>query len=270
MARSKWHLAFGTMIIPIKTAKISKEADLPFKEFHTVCGNRLGRKTWCNTCNVEVPATEKGKGIVQFNSQEQPIPFSKDELENLHPMDVAPATIIIKGFVDPLPFKWLNGVHRSIKPQDKNPNFVLALQAFFHGLQRTKKVAMVKYWDSNKSYNAVINGNGIMSEIFWNEEVDTEENEYAGGVVDKALVDTVAKMIRSNVTEFTPETQLVNAYRDNVIQRANEKQEKGVFTFVPEQAEPATPKVADVFSMFNSNIYNAVEEPVKVKAKKKA
>lgn len=251
MATKKYRIAFANMLIPISLEKISKEIEMNFKQLHAIdtCGNRLGRKTWCNTCNVEVPKEEVGKGWVFTAKQEKPLQFTKAEIAALHPKDVPAGIIQVRNFIDPLPFKWFNGNHYAVTPEKKDAIIVQYLALFLRGLEKSGKVALVKFWDGNSEYNAVINSEGILSHIFYADEVGDETlnlNLLHSANLDAKLVTLVNTLMKKQTTEFVPATDLVNKYREAVQAKALEKQENGEMTITPDAVAPATNLLGDL------------------------
>lgn len=278
MARSKFLLTgLGAMIIPVKKVKVSSEIGLPMKEIHAVegCGHTLGRKTWCSKCNKEVGKEEKGKGYARNDKDEFPVPFTKEEIASLHPNDIPEATIQITNFVTPLEYKWFDGSHAVLLPQETNPTVVNALALLYQTLEKTGKVALCRYWDSNTEYNAVLNSNGILSGIFYGDEVKDV-------TVDLAIVKAVQpntqlnamfeKLIKLNTKPFDPVVNLKNVYREQVTASAFEKMEKGTFTITASPATPVVDPNTDLLALLTQSIEDAeksVAEPVAKTSKKK-
>jgi non-homologous end joining protein Ku len=262
MARSKWLLSgIGTFIIPVKTAVISKENEPSFAEFHNVegCGARLGRLTNCKGCGKVVPSEEKGKGWIFTAKQEKPLQFTKDEIASLHPNDIPEGTIQVVNFIEALPFKYYNGSHKTVAPQEKNAAIVSALALFYEGLHKTKRVALVRYWDNNTSYFAVLNSQGVMSNIYFSDEVaDEKENEtlalVSAAVVAPAHVTMMEKIIKANTKPFDIKTALHNTFLENVTARAIEKQEKGVLTVSTTVATPTVNVQDDLMAALTASI----------------
>jgi non-homologous end joining protein Ku len=251
----------GAFIIPVKTENISKDIDPSFAEFHAIegCGARLGRKTICKGCGKEVPTEEKGKGWIFTAKQEKPLPFTKEEIASLHPQDIPEGTMQVINFIEALPFKWLNGTHKTVAPQDKNPSIVSALALFYEGLAKTKKVALVRYWDSNTAYYATLNAHGILSNVYFSEEVaDEKDNEalalVSASTVVPAHVTMMEKVIKANTKAFNIKSDLRNVFLENVTARAIEKQEKGVLTITPNAPAPAVNVGADLMATLTASI----------------
>lgn len=265
MARSKWLLAgIGTFIIPVKTEAISKENEPSFAEFHAIegCGARLGRKVICKGCGKEVPTDEKGKGWIFTTKQEKPLQFTKDEIASLHPNDIPEGTIQVVNFIEQLPFKYYNGNHKTVAPQEKNAAIVSALALFYEGLHKTKKVALVRYWDNNTAYFAVLNSQGVMSNIYFSEEVaDETENEtlalVTAATVVPAHVTMMEKIIKANTKPFDITTALHNTFLENVTARAIEKQEKGILTVSATAPTPQVNVQDDLMAALTASIATA-------------
>lgn len=201
---------------------------------------------------AEVPKEEKGKGWVETDKQEFPLQFTKEELALLHPMDVPEATIQVRNFIDPLPLKWYKGSHYVVTPQDNNVTYTAVLAHMLSGIEKSGKVALVKYWDSNTEYNAVLNGNGVLSHIFYNDEVDNENIYLApckSVALDADIIELVTSTIAKNTQPFNPET-LVNNYRILVTEKALEKKEKGNFTVTEQSVAPEVKKAVDLKAFF--------------------
>jgi non-homologous end joining protein Ku len=280
MARSKFTLAVGLLQVPIRLEKVSKEIGLNFKQIHTDnCGGTVGRKMYCKKCGKEVSGDAVGKGWAFSDKDETPLPFTKEEIVNLHPMDVAEATIAVTSFIEPLPYKWFNGNHYAVTPQDKNTLSSQSLKLFFSSLAETKKVALIKYWDSNTEYIGTINSNGILSHIFYSDEVEDEhallENVEKANV-DKGLLKMLTQYIKTvaQANPVNPVTDIKNVYRENVTARAIEKKEKGEFAPMVAPTAVAVDPAKDLMAVLSSMVTQAEgtlkgTEPIaKAKAKK--
>jgi len=265
MARQKFTLsAFRFINIPVKLTKISKEIESRFKELHVNCGNRLGRKTWCNTCNVEVPSEDKGKGIVFTEDQEKPIPFSKEEIASLYPTDIPNATIEVVNIIDPLGFRWLKGSHYILKPEGNNPNFTTPYNLLLNALETNGKVALVRWFDSRNVYVAVLNSHGIVSTLFWGDEVDTEADVIVESIADAKLNSLMNNLIKKASKPFNPVKDLVDDFREAVAKKALEKQDTGTFTQDTQKAEPKANATQNVESLLEQALaeFGAFDNPV--------
>ena len=265
MARRKWMLAgIGVGVIPVKTEVISKDINPSFAEFHAVegCGARLGRKTICKGCGKEVPMEEKGKGWIFTAKQEKPLQFTDKEIASLHPQDIPEGTMEVMNFIDSVPFKYLNGSHKTVAPDGTSPAIVSALALFYEGLAKTKKVALVRYWDSNTAYYGVLNQYGILSNVYFSEEVaDEKENEslvqVSASKVEASHVTMMEKFIRKTIEvkgKFDIKNALRNVFLENVTARALEKQEKGILTVLPTAPAPAVNVGADLMATLTASI----------------
>lgn len=253
MATSKFTLAMGLMQVAIKLVKLSDEKETSFKQTHEVegCGGLVGRKMVCKKCGKDVPKEEVGIGYLV--SKDNVLPFTKEERNSLHPTDVPKATISVVSFIDPLPFKWFKGGHYAVTPQDSNILVEQTLKLLFESLHSLNKVALVKYVDLNKEYVATINSQGILSHIFYSDEVENED--VLLGAVNKATPDArlvpmfsayVQKVIET--TPVNPATDIKNLFREAVQARVIEKQEKGVFS---PMVAPVLPKIDPAKSLFD-------------------
>lgn len=85
MPRAIWTgtLQFVLISFPVKLYKATDSKGVSFKTIHTVCGDYIHLKKWCNTCNREALADELNKGYELVKGQY--VLFDKEEIENAMP-----------------------------------------------------------------------------------------------------------------------------------------------------------------------------------------
>jgi len=254
MARKNYTMSgFGILNTQVSMTRIAKEIELSFKERHSVCGYRLGRKTWCNHCNVEVLPEEKEKGWVFNDKEEIPQPWTKAEIDSLRPSFIPQATIEILNVIDSLDYRWFKGGHYVMKPDKKNPQYVLNFNLILSGLESSGKVALIRWYDSRTVYHAILNSHGIVSTIWFGDEVDTESDNVIGEV-DAGLLNLVTTLMNKTAKPFNPKTDVVNTFREECNKLALEKQTKGTFTLPEQKAEPKVNATADLMALLQSAI----------------
>lgn len=274
MARSKWLLTgVGVFTIPVKAITLSKDTESNFVQIHAdgKCGGRLGRKVSCKKCGVIVPNEQVGiayamtKKVGDDGIPAIPdIPFTKEEKAAMHPNNIPEGTIQVVNVIDPLPFKYLNGVHKIVVPQEKNAAIAGNLALFYDGLAKRGKVALVRYFDMGNVYNAIINAQGLMSNVYFAEEVDDEKENDALAMVAAAKVDPahttlMVKILKSMEKPLDVATALKDSFTENVTALAMEKQEKGVMTIAPVVSAPAANAGADMMAALTASLALAGE-----------
>lgn len=253
MARAKFFLTgFGTFTLLVKKQKIVTEGGSPFKEFHAddTCNGSIGRKSYCKACTKEVTAADVAKGIP---TGDNPVIFSKEEIKGLHPSDIASGAIEVVALINMPDIIYLNGTHHSIVPQDKIPDVSRqGLELFFHTLKIVKKVALVRYFDCGKVYNAIINEKGTMSGIYHSSEVNNSLPVYEP-VTDKELIKHLRAFARAHIKKFKKDVtkDVINEYQDALQKLAMQKQKEGNFT---------VPKTKKIVKTKKDNVIDALTE----------
>jgi non-homologous end joining protein Ku len=293
MATSKWILAgVGVFTIPIKMVTVSKETESNIKQIHAdgVCGGRLGRAITCKKCLKTVPNDQVGIAFAQSKKEVDgvpvvpDIPTTKDELALMRPKDFIPGVMQVVAIIDPLPTKYYNGQHRIIVPQEKNALIASNLALFFNGLHSMKQVAFVKYFDMGNVYFATIDAQGNMDNLYFAEEVDTEENEslamVAASTIDTAhstLMVQILKAMKKKQT-FDIATTMKDVQTENRANLMMEKLTTGKMTLPTTAPAPVVNAAADQMAALQASLAAAGEDtaaaPVApaapVKAKKAA
>lgn len=268
-ARKNFTLSgFGILNIPVAIHKISKESKSSLREIHRTCGHKLGRKTWCNTCNVEVPPEDKWKGYDFTGKDEMPMMLTPEELDSVRPSDIPLATIEIMNVIDALDYRWFNGDHYIVRPKDKNPLFAAPFNLLLTGLERQNKVALVRWFDSRVVYNGTLDSNGIISAIFYGDEVDVDAHNTVGEVKVE-LVNMISELIKRTAKPFNPQTDVVNTYRELLDKLVAEKKEKGTFTAPegkPEPKQDASQSLEALLAMALASAGGSVTPEPEVKA----
>ncbi len=85
MPRAIWTgvLQFVLISIPVKLYKATDSKGISFKNLHSICGNTMKLKKWCDICGKEVLPTEINKGYEIAKGQF--VIFGGDEIENATP-----------------------------------------------------------------------------------------------------------------------------------------------------------------------------------------
>lgn len=85
MARAIWTgvLQFVLVSFPVKLYKSTDSGGISFKNLHSVCGNSIRLKKWCEVCGKEVLSTEIDKGYEIAKGQY--VIFEEEEIDNALP-----------------------------------------------------------------------------------------------------------------------------------------------------------------------------------------
>ncbi len=254
MARSNFYLTgFGTFTLPITIEKLVDLQASPFKEFHSGCKGSIGRKSYCKECNQEITTDDIVKGIP---TEGKPIVFTKDEIKSLHPENITEAAIEITALIPTPNYRYLNGNHHAIVPQKKMYEATKqGLELFLHMLKVVKRVALVRYYDCNKVYNAIITCDGIMSGIYYSAEIKELPITY-DRVKDKDLISHLTTFAEKHVNKFKVDItkDVVNTYFDNLQKKALEKQKEGTFKTPKIKKVKTTTKKEDVISTLEESL----------------
>ena len=294
MARSKWILtgkAIAPMTIAVEVEKLSKEHESPFKQVHTECGGRIGKKSYCKACNKEVSTDVIGIAYVMGSKKEgkdgkgsDDILFTKEERKSANP-NIPAETFDVISFIPAPPLKYYKGVHRVVTAQGDNPAYVSALALLLKGLKDEKLVALLRYADNGTTYNAVLDDSGLLHEIYFADEVGNELENTSLSLVSAAtdkftapMKTMIRKVIVANADrpEKTGMAGILSTLIDTatavITRMALEKKEKGVITMPTMVAQPVVDPTADLMAMMQANLDAAIAStsvPVP-KAKKKS
>jgi DNA end-binding protein Ku len=153
-SRASWcgQLKLGTLCVPVKAyAAIATPPEIPLRQLHSVCGQRIEYRKCCPT-HGEVPPEEIVKGYPY--QPDQYVRLSEEELASLQPTDEK--TIYLEHFLDPAGVDLVLLAGRSLYLTPANPAARRPFATVLQSLQRSGKWAVGRVVFSNKWQIVVI------------------------------------------------------------------------------------------------------------------
>ena len=271
MARSKWVLAgkaIAPVTISVEVEKLSKEHDSSFKQVHIGCGGRIGKKSYCKACAVEVAPDAIGIAYAWVKKEGKDgrpsiadTPFTKEERKAANPA-IPLETLEVLSFIPAPPLKFYKGVHRVVTALEDKAMFVSALAILRKGMTAANLVALLRYADNGTTYLATLDGNGILHELFFADEVGNEAENASLNIVtnatekfDAKMTTMAKKMIAANADK-TGEIllTLTDTATAAIEVLAAEKKEKGVMTLPTAITQPVVDPSADIMAQMMANL----------------
>ena len=212
MARSKWTLSIaGIVNIMVKTVNAVKEMDPMTAQYHNetvgdgkdahVCGGRTGRTAFCKKCGKkELTGDMISTGGILSKKQEEPVQFTEAERAGMLPKDIPLETLQVVNFIEPLPYWYLKGDHQFVIAQ--NAPSLGSLAMLYDALARTKKVALIRSWDSGNEYYSVLTHEGIMTSCYFGAEItkaNEELDKVKAATVDAKVSTLMTQLVKKNI-----------------------------------------------------------------------
>jgi DNA end-binding protein Ku len=255
--RSLWRgaISFGLVNVPVRLYPAVRPNDIHFHMLHDQDKSRLQRKMVCPVQNKEVPYEHIIKGYEI--SPGHYVTVEDRELEALAPK--ASRAIEVLYFadlrdIDPLYFQHPYYLLRE-------PGAEKTFELFVRAMEKTEKVAIVKFVMRAKEYVAavrVLNEALLLETMYFSDEILTARSlgwEPGKIQVGERELKTAQQLIDSLSERFEPE-KLHDEYRDSVIKLV-EKKSSGEEVSVSPEKPPEKTEVADILAALEESLAHA-------------
>lgn len=210
MASIKKAISFGLVNIPVELNTVVINNDTSFNQLHKKCGSRIKYQKICPNCNIEVKNQDIVKAYeytadkyITFSDED----FDKLKLSNKEPIEIV--SFINLDDVDPI---FLEKSYYLTTKTNK------AFELFKEALKKENKVALAKTVIGTKFYYVILrleNNNFILNTLYFEEEINIEDENKTDIKFKKAEIDMAIKLIQAMSGKFEPQ-KYKDEYQDKI------------------------------------------------------
>lgn len=217
MAKIKKAISFGLVHIPVELNTVIVNNDTSFNQLHEKCGTRIKYQKICPHCNKEVQNNEILKAYEYTNDRY--ITFSEDDLDKIKLSRDTPIEIVSFVNLDEIDSIYLEKSYYLTTKTNK------AFKLLKEALKKEKKVALAKTVIGTKFYYVILrleNNNLILNTLYFNEEIDIEDEDENNIKFTKEEIDIAIKLIKAMTGKFEPQ-KYKDEYQDKIKKAIEQK-----------------------------------------------
>ena len=217
MAKIKKAISFGLVHIPVELNTVIVNNDTSFNQLHEKCGTRIKYQKICPHCNKEVQNNEILKAYEYTNDRY--ITFSEDDLDKIKLSRDTPIEIVSFVNLDEIDSIYLEKSYYLTTKTNK------AFKLLKEALKKEKKVALAKTVIGTKFYYVILrleNNNLILNTLYFDEEIDIEDEDENNIKFTKEEIDIAIKLIKAMTGKFEPQ-KYKDEYQDKIKKAIEQK-----------------------------------------------
>jgi DNA end-binding protein Ku len=247
-------LSFGLISMPVSMFTAATEERISFNQLHKNCQSRIKQKTFCPTCDKDIPKTDLIKGYEY--EKDKYVVVSEAELDAAEPesakilklTEFVPASEIDAIFYESTYY---------LAAQEGGQTAYALIRA---AMLKQKVVGVARIVRSGKEHICVLrpfHDGMILQTLYWNDEVRRMAFPGLPQTNDQELV-IAEQLVQALIKHWDP-SQYNDAYRDGVMKLLRSKQNGTDFVATPKPAQKAA--VVDIAEALRLSLAQAKAAP---------